>query len=347
MDYICTWICTDAVGEESIYPQTGEKSSGQKHQNIYWRCILLFFATSKRFNKTQKHVLFSNTKSMPLLNGRWVAESLAELDVEIIFTDFNYKTPKGYFNLFQNQFFEFSILEYIVNNNKHLEDQYLILDSDCIFTQSVQPLFRAAAPKGFISLEDDCTTDLVIHGLSRKDMKMLYEELLGRNIDDIPGYHLGEFFMASVKNIGVIYADFKLLWPKMLTRFENKQPKFNEEAQTLSFIYYKNNFESSKSKTFLKRIWTNPVFYRNVENTDVNVAIWHLPAEKTYGLASLYQELIVNKEHFGLKIPHNIYMAKLKQLLGVPFLNLRGYTKYYMLSYYRALSKRTKNFFNN
>lgn len=345
MDYICTWICTDAVGEESIYPQTGEKSSGQKHQNIYWRCILLFFATSKRFNKTQKHVLFSNTKVMPSLDGRSVEDSLEELDVKIIFTDFNYKTPKGYFNLFQNQFYEFSILEYIVNNNKNFADQYLILDSDCIFTQSVQPLFRAAASKGFMSIADDCTTDLIIHGLSRKDMKTLYEELLGEYIDVIPEYHLGEFFLASVKNINIIYEDFSLLWPKMMNRFANNQPKFNEEAQTLSYIYFKNKFEASKSKMFLKRIWTNPVFYRNVENTDVNVAIWHLPAEKTYGLSSLYRELIVNEEQFGLKIPHSLYMAKLKALLGVPYLSLIGYTKYYLLSYYRALSKRAKKIF--
>lgn len=345
MDYICTWICTDAVGEESIYPQTGEKSSGQKHQNIYWRCILLFFATSKRFNKTQKHILFSNTKAMPVLDGRKIEESLNDLDVEIIYTDFNYKTPKGYFNLFQNQFYEFSILEYIVKNNKNLDDSYLILDSDCIFTQSIETLFNNAKSKGFTSFEDDCTTELVIHGLSRKDMKLLYEDLLGHKIDVIPGYHLGEFFLASVKNINVIYNDFKILWPKLLERYQKQQPKFNEEAQTLSFIYYKNGFEASKNKTFLKRIWTNPVFYRNVESTDVDVAIWHLPAEKTYGLASLYNTLILNEANYGLNISQDAYIEKVKQLLGVPYLNLKGYAKYYVFSYYRAISKRVKKFF--
>jgi len=290
MDHICTWICTDAVGEESIYPQTGEKSSGKKHQNIYWRCILLFFATSKRFNKSQKHILFSNTKNIPIVDGRNVAEDLKSLEVEIIYTDFNYKTPKGYFNLFQNQFYEFSILEYISKNNLNSNDHYLILDSDCIFTQPVDSLFRYAAPKGFASFEDDCTTDLVIHGLSRNDMKVLYEDLLGEKVDLIPGYHLGEFFLASVKNINIIFNDFLQLWPQLLKRHEQNLPKFNEEAQTLSFIYYKNKFEASKNKTYLKRIWTNPVFYRNVEPTDVNVAIWHLPAEKTFGLSDLYED---------------------------------------------------------
>ncbi|RZK78892.1 MAG: hypothetical protein EOO85_05140 [Pedobacter sp.] len=346
MNYICTWICTDAVGEESIYPQTGEKSSGAKHQNIYWKCILLFFATSKRFNKTQKHILFSNTRSMPVLDGRAVKDSLDDLEVEVIYTAFNFKTPKGYFNLFQNQFYEFSILEHIYKSNPNLDDHYLILDSDCIFTQSVDKIFAAAEPKGFISFEDDCTTDLVIHGLSRKNMKTLYEELLGKEIEVIPGYHLGEFFLASVKNIEIIFKDFEILWPKLLERYKNGQTKFNEEAQTLSFIYFKNNFQASKSKVFLKRIWTNPVFYRNVSPSDLNVAIWHLPSEKTYGLSSLYKFLILNQANFGLAITHQRYISVLKKLLGIPYLNFRGYSKYYVKSYYRAIRKRAKRIFS-
>ncbi|MCX2473262.1 hypothetical protein OQZ33_02840 [Pedobacter sp. MC2016-05] len=342
MDYICTWICTDAVGEESIYPQTGEKSSGKRHQDIYWRCILLFFATSKRFNKSQKHVLFSNTKVIPQLDGREVLKALSDLDVEIIYTEFKYKTPKGYFNMFQNQFYEFSILEYIVENNKNPADQYLILDSDCIFTKGVESLFSHAKPDGFVSFEDGCTTDLVIHGLSRKDMKLLYEDLLGEQIDHIPGYHLGEFFLASVRNINTIFSDFQQLWPELLRRHRENLPKFNEEAQTLSYLYFKNNFKASEDKTFLKRIWTNPVFYRNVEKTDLDVAIWHLPAEKTYGLSALYQDLILKESQYGLGISNDSYLGKVKTLLGIPELNTLSFLRYYLFSYYRAVSKRLK-----
>ena len=124
MNYICTWFCADGIGEESIFPQTGQKSSGKKHQDIYWRCIVLFYATSKRFNKNEEHLLFTNVKQLPVLDGRSVVDMLTDLGVEIVFTDFKYKTPKGYFGMFQNQFYEFSILEYIVKNNlKSKEDR--------------------------------------------------------------------------------------------------------------------------------------------------------------------------------------------------------------------------------
>ncbi|WP_316809988.1 hypothetical protein [Pedobacter heparinus] len=342
MDHICTWLCADEVGEESIYPQTGEKSSGKKHQQIYWRCVLLFYATSRRFNRSQKHLLFTNVKLLPIVDEISVQVMLKDMNVEVIHTDFKYKTPKGYFNLFQNQFYEFSILEYIIQHNNNQEDQYLILDSDCIFTKSVADLFEEAKPAGFISFEDACTTELVIHGLSRINMKHLYEDLSGASVNEIPGYHLGEFFLANVKNIRLIFKGFKELWPELMRRHEAGLPKFNEEAQTLSYLYYKNGFKSSTKTHYLKRIWTNPVFYRNVETSDTEVSIWHLPAEKTFGLARLYAKLIIEPADYGFYLSHDIFINTVKTTLGIPYLPLSMKMEYYILSYYRALRKRIK-----
>src|ERR1700712_1581612 len=145
MNHICTWFCADEKGEESIFPQTGKKSSGQSHQNIYWKCVLLYFATSRRFNKAEKHVLFTNVRLLPVIDGKSVAGMLVELAVDVVVTDFKYKTPKGYFGMFQNQFYEFSILEYIANNHKDPDDQYLVMDSDCIFLKPAARLFEDAS----------------------------------------------------------------------------------------------------------------------------------------------------------------------------------------------------------
>ncbi|MGF7081515.1 hypothetical protein [Mucilaginibacter sp. UYCu711] len=344
MNYICTWFCADKEGEESIFPQTGQKSSSQKHQNIYWRCAILFFVTSRRFNKNERHVFFTNVKRLPEVDGKEVAKIFEDLQVEIIYTDFKYKTPKGYFELFQNQFYEFSILEYIVKHNKNGTDKYLVVDSDCIFLRPAAKLFNLAEVTGFMSFEDDCSTDLVIHGLSCKEMKVLYEDLLNKTINEIPGYHLGEFLLASVINIRTIFNDFVKLWPELKRRFAVGLPKFNEEAQTLSYIYYKNNFFANPSRTLMKRIWTNPVFYRNVELTDPNLILWHLPSEKTYGLADLYN-LFIEKENYGLNLPLDDYLNKIQEKLGVPKLTFGKKIKYYFVSYYRASLKRVKRYF--
>lgn len=343
MEYICTWICVDGKGEESIFPQTGQLSSSQKHQKIYWRCLLLFYATSRRFNKTEKHLLFTNTRNLPWMDGKPVEERLKELDVEVIYTDFKYKTPKGYFDMFQNQFYEFSILEHITKNYHEPDDLFLIADSDCIFLKPAHELFHEAEKQGFLSFEDDCTEDLVIHGLSRKDMRELYADLLGKRVDEVPGYHLGEFFLASVQNINTIFSGFLELWPQMMRRFELNQPKFNEEAQTLSFLYYKNGFKASPKRNLMKRIWTNPVFYRNVDPLDTSLVLWHLPAEKTYGLARLY-DLLVKPGHYGHKFNNKQYAALVSGVLNVPYLSFEKKVVYYVTSYYRALVKRLRKY---
>lgn len=343
MNYICTWLCADKKGEESLFPQSGKKSSSQAHQNIYWRCLIVFFITSKRFNKNEKHLLFTNVKDLPKINGRNVSDILDDLEVEVIYTDFKYKTPKGYYGAFQNQFYEFSILEYIAKNNQNLKDQYLILDSDCIFIKPAYKLFSEAEKKGFISFEIDSPVDHDINGLSRLQMKTLFEELLGKEIEDIPSYHLGEFLLCSVENIKKIYADFEALWPQLLERHFSGLKKLNEEAHTLSFLYYKNDLHASEDNSYIKRIWTNPLFYRNVSSSDVDLTIWHLPAEKTYGIAALYNFLVLKCEDYGASISTLEFIERLKDFAGIPALPIVRQFNYYTTSCYKAFIKKIRN----
>lgn len=340
MNYICTWLCADKKGDESNFPQTGEPSSSQKHQNIYWRCILVFFVTSKRFNKNEQHLLFTNVEALPVIDGHEVSAILKELDVQVIHTGFKYKTPKNYFGSFQNQFYEFSILEHIAQNNQNLNDQYLISDSDCIFIKPAQNLFAAAETQGFISFEDPVKPDYVINGLSRNNLKTIYQELLGTEISEIPSYHLGEFLLCSVANIKKIYADFEELWPKLLERNQQGLLKFNEEAHTLSYLYFKNGFRASANASFMRRIWTNPVFYREVRQTDANLVIWHLPSEKIFGIHQLYQLFFNQSPNYGLDISNPAFIKIVQKAVSVPDLSFKMKVKYYLVSYFKALKKR-------
>lgn len=343
MNYICSWFCADKKGEESFFPQTGKLSSSEEHQNIYWRCAMVFFISSKRFNKNEKHVFFTNVSKLPVIDGKDVGEFMKELGVDVVHTDFKYKTPKGYFGSFQNQFYEFSILEYIALNNHNPKDHYLILDSDCIFIKPAADLFSAAAVNGgFMSFEDGCNPDQVTNGLSRRDLKVLYEELLQRSIDEVPLYMIGEFLLCSVQNIKKIYADFLPLWPWMLERYASGKKKFNEEAHTLSFLYYKNGLKHGQKDTYIRRIWTNPLFYRNVEPTDVNLIIWHLPAEKTFSLRKLYDLFVIVSKNYGFDMSNEAYINLVRKVTCIPLLPLADRLTYYAVGNFRALEKRAK-----
>jgi hypothetical protein len=75
---------------------------------------------------------------------------------------------------------------------------------------------------------------------------------------------------------------------------------------------------------FLKRIWT-AFHYLNVVASDVNLPIWHLPSEKTGGIALLFKWL-----RQGKSLPAD--PVKLGGLVGVPkrttYLNWKHFLKY-------------------
>jgi len=341
MDYISTWFCADKKGEESNYAQTGELSSSSKHQNIYWRCIAVFYYSSIYFNSSKKHVFFCNLKKFPVVDGVDFNILFNQLGVEIVYVPFEYKTPENYFGSWRNQFYIFSVLKYISQNHE-LGSKFLILDSDCVFTKSATELFEIADNNdGFCSYIVDYGPEHVINGISRLDMKLIFEELLHKKIAEIPEYHGGEFLMSSIENIHKISKDFEALWPILLNRNENDLKKLNEEAHTLSFLYFKNNLVGGNANKYIKRLWTNPVFYRNIKEADQDLTIWHLPSEKLIGFKNLFD--ILRKKDFKLDYDISNFQKELKTQFSIPNISFQQKIHYYISSYKKAIKRKFAN----
>lgn len=338
--YICTWFCEDQKGDESYFPQTGQNSSSPSHQLIYWRCIVTFYITSVKFNQQSKHLFFTNAGSIPVVDGVNVAGLLSQLGVQIIKTDFKYKTPKGFYKSWQNQFYEFSILEHITTHFND-DDLFLILDSDCLFIKPADQVFeKARAEGGFLSYEINYPAEYDINGINRLDMMMIYADLLNENMIEIPTYHAGEFLLCSTSIIKALVKDFKYYWPLLLQRHKKGQKKFNEEAHTLSFLYYKNNLKPGGANHFIKRVWTNPVIYRNVDKSDDGLVIWHLPAEKDYRIPRLFQHLLFKRKNFGLDLTNEEFQKLIKKTIAIPKSSFFNVVNYYIHTYKKAIKKR-------
>lgn len=91
----------------------------------------------------------------------------------------------------------------------------------------------------------------------------------------------------------------------------------------------------------MRRIWTNPLFYREVRASDSDLFIWHLPAEKTYGFHRLYEHL-KNLPGFGKNLPELSFLQLAQEELGIPNLPVKRKVQYYTTSYYRAVKKRLR-----
>ena len=337
---IATWIYLDSKKEQSHYYQTGSKSHVSSFQKLYWRCVVLFYETSLRYNASCEHILFSNTDRFPIVDGLDVRQWLEQNNIRVIVLDNQYVMPKGYYHSWQNQFYEFSIIEYMA---KELEasDKFLLLDSDIVFSKSIAPMFERTfdLAQTLVFVYPPYGEDVPINGLSRREMKVLFEEFSQTELSEIPWYCGGEILFATGKFLKKVAEEFPTIYRKLLDKNEKGLTKFNEEAHTLTYFYYKYACEIGALNDCTKQMWTNPHVFRNIDPTDINFPLWHLPAEKKRGLKKLYAFFLKK----GLRnMPEADYQALLYDYL----LDVKKYTRW-MTAFIIKLKIQINRYKNN
>jgi hypothetical protein len=296
-DIISTWIYLDNPNESSEYPQVGKASHLQSFQNVYWKCVAVFYALSVRMNPNRKHILFSNQiwEELPIIEGFDLKKSLQNLNVELVTLPLKWQTPEGYFGKWRNQFYIFDVLAYLETRFKD-DEAVLVLDSDCLINQSLDGLFSKIHETGLMVLPMPYDENHVINGVTRTEMQQIYQDFLFLQKKEIPLpiYYGGEVFAAKMTAVKKINEIAPLLWDEMMKRHQTHRPKLNEEAHFLSFCYFRIG-KFGLLDDYIKRIWTSPKF-NNVTSVDVNLPIWHLPSEKKGGIALLFEKLKKNPQ---------------------------------------------------
>lgn len=330
MDIISTWIYLDSPEESSEYPQVGKGSHLPEFQKVYWRCVAVFFEISVKNNPHCQHVLFSNVaeNDLPKVDGLDLKSYLQQLKVSVVTLPLTWQAPKGWHGKWRNQFYIFDVLAY-AEKQWPGDDALIVLDSDCIVNRSLAGLFADIRKQGLLTLPMGFAEDYDINGLTRKGMRALFAELDGKDPGYLPEYCGGEIFAATMENVKEINAAAPGIWEEMNRRFRENKPKFNEEAHFLSYLYHKMSTNASL-KPYIKRIWTSPK-YNNVQPADFDLPIWHLPAEKTGGIALIFK-------HLGRR---SWTLNELGGILGIPkrtrYLNLKHYLKHTWL--YKILAR--------
>lgn len=298
---ISTWVYLDSEEEKSKYPNNSVKASSNspEFQAIYWRCVVVFFQTSLRFHKSHRHILFTNTSTLPLVNGFNIKEFFDKNGIEVITVNNKYPLPNGYYNTFRNQFFEFSILE-AVSKFISADDTFLMLDSDCIFTKPIDDITNKLRNSDYTSITysfDENKIDTNINGLTGRQMKVLFEDF-GVKLPSFPFYSGGEVLLCNGDFIKSVVNDFPDLFNELMRRNNEGLLKFNEEAHVLSYFYYKYGGNIGGLNNHIKRMWTNHNYYRNIVENDFQRTIWHLPNEKGQGFETMFNDIANNKFSF-------------------------------------------------
>jgi hypothetical protein len=307
----------DEKNEESSYTQVGNNSSDKTFQEVYWRCVYIYFFSSKINNPHINHILFTNSLQLPIINGISIAEKLSQLEVNIIQLPLTFQTPPEYFSSWRNQFYIFDILKYIGAHYEE-EDKFIILDSDCVWLRSAEAIMNQISTSEVSIYWMNFNEEEAIHGLTRRQMKSLYEFLQGHEISDLPNYAGGEWFGATVKYIRKINVEVELVWKHCISRFEQNLLKFNEEAHMLSYIYYALGQEGVDAGAFIRRIWTISSIRRDATQDDMNLYIWHCPSEKKYGIANLFYDIWDERNNY-LNVPSGeMWIRYIGEYFGIP-----------------------------
>lgn len=316
--YIATGIYCDLKGEESKYFQVGGISSSEQFQSIYWRCVVVNFASSVRNNPNANHILFTNLNYIPNIGKFKTEEFFLNLGIKIVSLPFTYQPPPGYFGAWRNTFYMFDIIKYFCNNCDSMNDNFIILDSDCVWIDSADGIVKLLEEYGLISYEINYSYTHVVNGLSRVNMRSIYEEMGYQTIDEAPKYFGAEICAAKGRDIIKLSSEIDFIWEISLKRFADHQPRFNTEEHMLSFAYNKLGYTAGTANFYIKRIWTTLFNYKNACDEDFELNIWHVPSEKKYGIKRLFTQ-VCNSESKFWKLPIGKPFAQyVGRYLGIP-----------------------------
>jgi hypothetical protein len=286
---ISTWIYLDSKQEQSKYAQIRGDSSTKKFQANYWRCVVVFFESSLRYNEDAEHILFTNTDGLPEVEGFDIRAFLDRNNIKVVNLANKYPLPQGYYESWRNQFFVFTIIDYLKDYTSE-EDKVILLDSDCVFRKPIDEAFELLNEHDAITYVIRYEEKRNIHGINRLQMQDIFADF-GLKLDTPPWYSGGEVLFANGKFLKAVAEEFPTIYQNLLERFKKNRVKLNEEAHTLSYFYYKHNAVIGGMNKYIKRLWTNPYIFRTAKEEDRNLYIWHLPKEKKFGIRELFKRI--------------------------------------------------------
>ena len=113
------------------YPSLGTSLAGQRREEpLEVRCSLLLGI--RAVNPAQKHYVYTNEASVPIIDGVDVETFLTDLDVDVVHLPFDCFDPKDHSRSFRNAFYKLDVLRSLAIADR----PSILLDSDVVGVSS-------------------------------------------------------------------------------------------------------------------------------------------------------------------------------------------------------------------
>lgn len=307
---LATGFVVDAPHEGTIFPSAGGNSANPKVQAIYWRCLVALFASARITNPAQRLALFCNV-APPVIAGVDVGAVLERYGVELHRVPLTARLPQGQAASWGNVLYFFDILSALEREPDDL--RFALVDSDVLVTAELAPLWALLDSADFAGYVVETGEDEPVNGMTRRDMARAAEGLAGRPFAPLPHFG-GELFATTIGT-----------WKRQRGRFDEILAQATAgsgpacgvltEEHIFSIAFALQDRPPADAQGVIKRIWTSPR-HNTALPGDEALPLWHLPAEKRYGLTDLYHGLA--RRGFPVALPGGEFRAEAMRLCAVP-----------------------------
>ena len=312
---LATWFHGDTADIRGEYAQMRGDSTSLRHWEVYLDCIDLFLASARRWDDDLRLAVVLNPAAAEALTPErrtlWEASGATVLVAEN-----RHRAPADFHGLWQNQFYVLDCLR-VLAEAAAAGESVVLADSDCLVTRPLTDLDAVVQEHGRAFYAVPFPPDVAVNDLTRRDLADLAAELHGEAVDDALPYLGGEFlaFRADTLPGELKRLDAAFEWS--VERAGLGLPHPNEEAQLISVTLGPTLAPEQLQARAVRRVWTQPWNLRNAGPADLDVAIWHLPAEKRTGLTRVHRAY-EDPDSWFWQAPREAWLRTAGRLVGVP-----------------------------
>lgn len=275
-------ICTVFYHVEGKSVNAPSSKSTLDKYETYYRCMYVMFSSAKKYNDSTL-ILFTN-KALP----EKYSSLLNEVGVEIVVLDDKHCIyVQTLTNTFPGCLFTLDVMKYLSNPNTNFSyDNYLIVDSDCIFRGTVD------WQESCVAYEINYPMDRSVNGQSKQSLKDYSASLFADKEKDFR-YFGGEFYIFSKTKLIEVNSILDEVVSFILKDTKLLNAHFTEE-HILSIVLNQSGCLDAAKTNRIARIWLTRG-HNNLDEYNREAKVYHLPSEKERFFKKLFNQMIENK----------------------------------------------------
>ena len=306
--------------------------SEQSKLNMYYRCMVICYASLRRLYKEAQLVLFTNQDLPEPFHSQ-----LNSLDVKMVSCLSRFVEDSIFRNGFPGCLFTLDVIDHIANAQLAYFDCLILLDNDCIVRHRLDAMIEDLVGNQVVyAYEPGYPVNMSANGQSRESLTLALSYMQNRLIPNPIEIYGGEFYAFPAKLLPDISLRIQTFWDWMKVEGKTIFGDNLTEEHVMSVVLAMDNIKVRPAEAWVKRIWTTEHF-STVDGSEKLIPVWHLPSEKKKGFAKLYRYWLkcggfsrLDDQVFSELIEKMVHLRKLgtSNYMRAPLSRLKNTAKY-------------------